>query len=385
MQDPGPAKHHGSHTLRVWRGMVVGHHGPDVFVELGPRMQGVIPVEDFELPPEVGDAYTFTLRGREDDELWALALERSPARATWEELEPGSLVQARAVRKVQGGVQLKIGALHAFMPKSHTGLDRGEDAGKLIGKTLTCEVIEVDQDRERVLVSRRVVERREKASAHDRRVGSLKVGQVVHGRVTRVEAYGAFVRFGHGMEGLVHVSNLSIDRVEHAGDVVEVGAQVDAKVLSIKRGGKRIALGLKQLQENPWRAFERGGYEGQIVHGRVARVVEYGAFVELARGVIGLLHRSECGLEPGRRPREILKSGDELSVRVLELDVEAERASLSLLHPDGSRLTVDEAETRGAFEELFARGERRIAGTRLGDLLRGTPGFGLDEPEVEAG
>src|SRR6516225_6877571 len=200
-----PASDHGSHTLRVWRGTIVGVFGDDVFVELGPRMQGVISRRQLAEPPRVGDSLDVTLRGREE-ELWALALSESQPIATWERLEPGSLVHARVIRLAPGGLELKIGPLHAFMPKSQTGLARDEAPAVLVGKTLTCEVIEVDPERQRVLLSRKLVIQRERASEHQREVGALKEGDVVQGRVTRIERYGAFVAFGHGMEGLVHVS-----------------------------------------------------------------------------------------------------------------------------------------------------------------------------------
>jgi len=244
--DNPPAKDHGSHTLRVWRGVVVGLFGDDVFVELGQRMQGVISRRQFADSPEIGDAFEFTLRGQEEG-LWALALSEARPIATWESMEPGSLVHARVVRAAPGGLELKVGPLHAFMPKSHTGVARDEKPDVLVGKTLAGEVIEVDRERQRVLVSRKLVVQRERASEHQRAVGALKAGSLVQGRVTRIEAYGIFVAFGHGMEGFVHVSNLAHDRVEHPRELVKEGDVLDLCVLYVKKGGKRIGLGLKQM------------------------------------------------------------------------------------------------------------------------------------------
>src|SRR5262245_59003677 len=151
-RQPGPpAKAHGPHTLRVWQGTVVGLHGDDVFVELGVRMQGVISRRRFGAEPRVGASYDITLGGQEED-LWVL--ERAPAAglSPWQELERESLVQAKVVRERPGGLELMVGPLHAFLPRSHTGLDRGEDLRQLVGKTLACEVLEVDPERQRVVL-----------------------------------------------------------------------------------------------------------------------------------------------------------------------------------------------------------------------------------------
>lgn len=363
---------HGAHTLRVWEGVVVGVHGDDVFVQLGPRMQGVISARAFADRPSEGEQYRFTLRGKEES-LWALALEEERSLATWEDAEPGAVVAARVMRKIDGGLQLKVGPLHAFMPRSQTGLPRGKKVDPLVGKTFTVEVIEVDPERQRVIVSRKPVLERERKSSHDGH--HVQPGQIVHGRVTRIEDYGAFVTFGRGHEGLLHVSNLSHERVEHPGELLEVGQDLDAKVLHVRRGGKRIGLGLKQLSESPWRALEREVYEGQVVEGTVTRVVEFGAFVALRPGVEVLLPNAETGSDlPARR---LLGRGRRVSVRLVSLDPDAERGTLSLLHADGSPIEVEEARTVTEFAE-FQRGreDAPAAGTQLGPLLRRALGGG---------
>ena len=215
---------HGPHTLKVWRGTIVGFGGgDDVFVELGPRMQGVISRGAFETEPVIGDVHEFTLRGQEES-LWVLSLREARSLSTWENMEAGSVVQARAIRVNRGGLELKIGPLHAFMPKSQTGLDREQPLEILVGKTMVCEVSEVDRERQRVLLSRKAVLRRERESERKRELGSLAPGQVVQGRVSRIESYGVFVRFGRGLEGLIHVSDLSHERVQNPADLVKRGS-----------------------------------------------------------------------------------------------------------------------------------------------------------------
>lgn len=373
---------HGAHTLRVWRGVVVGVFGDDVFVELGPRMQGVISRRKFEPAPGIGDEFDFTLRGLEEG-LWSLslALQQEKSLVTWEKLETGSLVQARAVRVAPGGLEMKIGPLHAFLPKSQTGLARDEKPDTLVGKILTCEVIEVDTERARVTVSRRVVLQRERESEHQRLVDQVKIGAVVQGRVTRIEDYGVFVAFGKGLEGLIHVSNLSHEYVDDPNAVVQLGQSLEVKVLHIKHGGKRIALGLKQMGESPWRDIERTLSVGAVIGGVVTRVHEFGAFIAIRPGVEGLIPISEAGLQHDQAIAAVVKPGHALSARVLTFDVTRERLSLSLLHKSGARIAPDEAQNHASFEALVAEHDGSGLHERLGDALRRV----LDGPDANPG
>jgi small subunit ribosomal protein S1 len=331
----------------------------------------VISLRKFGAPPAIGDEHDFTLRGLEEG-LWSLALAVQPEKShvTWEELETGSLVQARAIRIAPGGLEMKIGPLHAFLPKSQAGLPRDVKIDVLVGKNLTCEVIEIDPERARVTVSRKVVLQRERDNEHQRIVDQLKVGELVQGRVTRIEDYGAFVAFGKGMEGLVHVSNLAHERVEDPREVLKIGQVLTLKVLHVKRGGKRIGLGLKQVGESPWRDLDRTLYAGAMLEGVVTRVFEFGAFVSVRKGVEGLVSASEAGLRGDQGVGAVLRAGQHVSARVIAFDVERERLSLSLLHPSGARIDPDEAQNHESFDEIQrARGDDRFT-RRLGDVLR---------------
>jgi ribosomal protein S1 len=350
--DKDAAKDHGAHTLKVWRGTVVGVYGDDVFVELGPRMQGVISLRQFEFVPRVGDQHDFTLRGREEG-LWALAL-GAKSLATWEEMEPGSLVHARATSANPDGLELKIGPLHAFMPKSHTGLPRDQKASVLVGKTLTCEVIEVDRERQRVVVSRKLVQQRERDNERQREVGALRVGQVVHGRISRLEEFGAFMTFGHGVEGMVHISNLAYERPRHPADVVHIGEAVSAQVLAIRDGGKRVSLGIKQLVPSPWSSAGARLAAGRIIEGTVKRIVPFGAFIAVLPGIEGLVHNSQADLRGQRDLAAQLEPGSKVSVRVMSLDATQERLALSLLHSDGRAILREEAQAIETFQQLSA-------------------------------
>jgi ribosomal protein S1 len=329
-------------------------------------MQGVISARDFERPPQVGDEFEFTLRGREDG-LWVLQRREAPSLATWEHMEPGDLVHARAIRAEHGGLELKIGPLHAFMPKSQTGLARDEKPDVLVGKTLVCEVLEVDRERQRVLVSRKIVEQRERVDDRQRRAGALAIGQTVPGRVSRVEPYGVFVALGDGLEGLIHVSNLAYERVEHPEALFRVGQSVHAKVLAVRGGGARIALGLKQTLPSPWPHAATRLTVGRIVEGTIKRVLPFGAFVLVAPGIEGLVPKSEADLRGQRELGALYSAGDRVSVRVVALDAERERLALSLKHVDGRAIAADEAPAEASFREL-AEQAKQLA-TPLGRLL----------------
>jgi len=344
-----PAREHGSHTLKVFSGTVVGLHGNDVFVELGARMQGVIARDHFDPPPRVGEVFDFTLRGQEDG-LWALARREEQVLSTWENLEVGSWIQARAVRAAFGGLEMKVGPLHGFLPKSHTGLARDERSEVLVGRHFTCEVIEIEKQRQRVLLSRKLVLQHEREHPHQKDVGSLRVGEVVHGHVTRVEEYGVFVAFGSGLEGMVHVSNIAYAREDGANARLVPGQTVEARVLAIRAGGRRIALGLKQMHKSPWEGLETRLAPGDLVEARVTRVREFGAFVAIEGGIEGLLPISECELGPQLGLEQLLRVGETLSLRVLDLDVAHERIRFSLRHRNGGRIADYEAESRAMIQ-----------------------------------
>ena len=362
---------HGPDTVRIWEGVVSGVYGDDVFVELGPRMQGVISRRQFDEPPAVGDEHAFTVLGQEDG-LWALARVEDGLLASWRDMELGSWVQARVTGTNPGGLELKIGPLYAFMPKSETGLDRRESPHVLVGKTLSVEVIEIDRERQRVFVSRKLLLQKQRASERQRQAGALKPGQRIQGRVSRIEPFGAFVRFGNGLEGLIHISNLSHERVEHPSELLHKGMTIDAEVLTVKHGGKRVGLGLKQLQDNPWKRLVHTHQVDQLVLGRVTRVAPFGAFLSVAKGVEGLLHDAQSGLGPTRRLADTVKVGQLVPVRIVAFDVDAERMELSRLHRGGA--LVDEADVLTPEERapLAAPEDAPDAGaaTNLGRLLR---------------
>lgn len=354
---------------KLWPGVIAGVTGDDVIVELGPRMQGVVSIREFEGEPVVGSTHRFVLRGRDED-LWILSLTAAQELAAWEELDAGSHVKARVTGQNQGGLELKIGSHGAFMPASQVAIGHEEDLSRFIGQTVVCEVLEIDRKRDRVVLSRRKVLEAERDSARSEAAGRLQPGSKLSGKVTRIESFGAFVDIGGGLEGLVHVSQISHQRVEDASSVLSQGQQVDVMLLEIKEGGRRIALGMKQLLPDPWADLEERYPSDREFAGKVTRIADFGAFVELEPGIEGLLHVSQLGRERVRRVSDVLNVGDELTIRVQSIDPGARRISLTRLDSRGAVLGSDEAVESDVIEKALAKPSAGSLGTNLGSLFK---------------
>jgi small subunit ribosomal protein S1 len=363
-----PGQGQDKHLLR---GTVTGLSGSDVIVELGPVMQGILPAAEFDEPgPVVGKSYEFGLRGQEEDGLWRLSLSASKALAAWQDIEVGARVEARVSGVNTGGLELRIGPIAAFMPASHVSLERIDDLSGELGKKLVCEVLEVDRDRQRVLLSRRAVLSAERDAARQETIGSIAVGQTLTGKVTRVEPFGAFVTLAPGLEGLLHVSNISHARVEDPKTVLAPGQELQVKVLSIEEGGRRIGLGRKQLEPDPWQATAARLSPDQVLTGRVVRLMEFGAFVEVAPGVEGLVHVSQLRADRVRNPREVVSVGQEIAVRVISLDPQTKRIALSRLDERGALIgSADSVET-AEIDRVLNENPARPLGTNLGNLFK---------------
>lgn len=348
-------------------GTVAGVSGDDVIVDLGPRMQGVCALVEFDEKPNVGDRFRFMLRGREDD-LWLLSMRAAKELEAWEQLEVGSRTKARVTGQNQGGLTLKIGAHEAFMPMSQVSIRRDVEGSEMLGQTLVCEVMEIDRSRNRVLLSRRRVEESERMEAIAEKVGGLEPGAKMKGKVMRIEPFGAFVDIG-GVEGLVHVSQISRQRVEKVDEVLKVGQQVDVMILELKEGGKKIALGMKQLEPDPWDEVpHKLNVDGQVT-GKVTRLMDFGAFVEVLPGVEGLLHISQISTERVVNLQKVLSIGEEVTVRVTSIDPGSQRISLSRLDPRGAQIGSEDSVETSTIQQAL-NSSRGNLGTNLGDLFK---------------
>jgi len=353
----------------LMRGTIVGISGNDVFVELGPRMQGVAALSEFSEAPKVGETYEFKLNGREDD-LWKLVRKKAPLVTEGSDIEVGACVKARVTGQNAGGLELMIGSVRAFMPASQVGMKQGETLAAFLTQNLTCEVMEVDKTRKRVLVSRRVILDRERDAQRKESVGRLSTGMRVSGKVVRVEPFGAFVDLGGGLEGMVHVSNISRKRTENATQAVAIGDSVEAEILEIKENGNRIALSMKALEPDPWQGVGSRYSLDMVIRAKITRLSEFGAFVELEPGVEGLLHLSQMGKERVRRAQDLFKVGDEVDVRISQIDAGKQRVSLSRLDSRGALLGSEESVDAKEIDNALQQAAPRQLGTNLGALFQ---------------
>lgn len=359
----------GGGEAKVLRGAVAGISGKDVIIELGPRSQGVIPLAEFDTPPKAGEVFEFTMHGREDD-LWRLSRKKAQELAAADSVEVGALVKARVTGQNTGGLELRIGALAAFMPASQVSLSREDNLAQFLNQTFVCEVLEVDPKKRRVVVSRRAVLEQERAEQQKESLGRITVGQRARGKVTRVEPFGAFVDLGGGLEGLVHVSNLSHKRVENANELLQKGQEVEVQVMKIEEGGKRIGLSMKALEPDPWQAVGGRVAPDAVYAGKVKRLMEFGAFVELEPGIEGLLHVSQMAKDRVRRAADLFKVGDTVQVRVLAVEPERQRISLSRLDARGALLGSEDSVDGTVIDQALRQNSGEALKTNLGNLFK---------------
>lgn len=318
--------------LRTHAGTVVALRGDDVMVELGPRSQGICPLSQFPTPPEIGSQHDFLIdRVDPKDNVLVLSLPGAVRKAEWGTLDVGQVVEARCVGVIRGGLEMEVAGHKAFMPASHADVRHVKDVSIFLNEKFPCEVVQLDRKRGRMVLSRRKVLARERKQKVRELLDKLQPGDTVEATIVSLQPYGAFADIG-GLDGLIHVSDLSHDRIKHPQDVVKVGDTVQAKVLKIDGSQKppKISLGLKQLSADPYAARIEEIKEGEVVTGRVTKLLDFGAFVELAPGVEGLVHVSEIAWERIKTPAQVLKQDQVVSVKILNVNKDERRISLSI-------------------------------------------------------
>jgi len=313
-------------------GQVIAVQGEDIFVDLGGKSQGLLSASQFgEDPlPAVGDSIEVTIQGYDNaDGLLLLARKGAIVAVAAEDIEVGQIVEGRVVATNTGGLELSVNGTRVFLPVSHIDLQRVEDLKPYINRNLVCKVLETSESGRQIVVSRRAVLQMEAEQAREALLGTLEVGQVLPGVVRTLMPYGAFVDIG-GTDGLLHISDMSYARVADPKEIVSEGQEVQVKILKMGEDQK-ISLGLKQVQPDPWDGAEGKWPADEIVTGRVTRLADFGAFVELTPGVEGLIPISEMSFE--RRIKhvgEIVQEGDVIKALVLNVDPQRRRISLSL-------------------------------------------------------
>jgi small subunit ribosomal protein S1 len=312
---------------------VVGLHEDKVFVDLGVREQGYFSLKETEEPPEVGKTLQVRIvRFDPENSIYEVAL---PARAAeiaaWEEITVGMLVEARVTGVNAGGLECEVNHIRGFIPLSHIAPYRVTNPEEYVGQRLTCVVIEANRERRNLVLSRRAAIEREQEAAREALWAQLQPGQVVEGLVRKLMDFGAFVDLG-GVDGLLHISQISWGRIHHPSQVLQEGQRIKVKVLSVDRASKRISLAYRDLAGDPWEQVTTKYPENSVVRGKVTRIMPYGAFVELEPGVEGLVHISELAWKKVWRVSDVVKEGQEVDVVVMSVDPQARRISLSMKH-----------------------------------------------------
>jgi small subunit ribosomal protein S1 len=260
-------------------------------------------------------------------------------------------VVGRVIEVVKGGLILDLG-VRGFLPASLVDIRRVQDLDEFMGTELRAKVIELNRSRNNVVLSRRAVLEDERKEQRQQILDRLQPGDVVEGQISNIVDFGAFVDLD-GMDGLIHISELSWSHVNHPSEMLEIGQTVSVKVLDIDRDRQRISLGLKQTQADPWQQVVEQYKENDVVDGKVTKVVTFGAFVEILPGVEGLVHISELAQHHVENPREVVSQGDSVKVLILEVDGERRRLSLSLKRVDDDSPAAGEAPELGLSDEVF--------------------------------
>ena len=328
-------------------GTVVKVDRDEVLLDIGYKTEGVIPSRELSIKHDVDPAQVVSV----GDQVEALVLQKedkegrlilSKKRAQYERAwgtiekikEQDGVVEGQVIEVVKGGLIVDIG-LRGFLPASLVEMRRVRDLQPYVGKTLEAKIIELDKNRNNVVLSRRAWLEQTQSEVRQTFLTQLQKGQIRSGVVSSIVNFGAFVDLG-GVDGLVHVSELSWKHIDHPSEVVEVGQEVTVEVLDVDMDRERVSLSLKATQEDPWQHFARTHAIGQVTPGKVTKLVPFGAFVRVDEGIEGLVHISELAERHVELPEQIVQVGDEIYVKVIDIDLERRRISLSLKQANDS-------------------------------------------------
>jgi len=331
----------------IVKGIIVAVQRDNVIIDIGGKSEGMIALSEFQdasgqVSVKPGDEIDVYIESREnDDGLVTLSKEKADKMKVWDDIssacERDELIEGTISQRVKGGLSVTIkGGVKAFLPGSQVDLRPIRNLDKLIGQSYQFKVIKFNKKRGNIVLSRRVLLERERDEQKTKTLETLEEGKVVRGVIKNITEYGAFVDLG-GIDGLLHITDMSWGRVNHPDELFKVGDEVTVKVLKYNAETERVSLGLKQTQEDPWSHAEEAFPPGKKVHGKVMSITDYGAFVELEPGVEGLIHVSEMSwTKKVKHPSKLLEVGQALDCQVLEVDAKSKRISLGLkqLEPD---------------------------------------------------
>lgn len=366
-------------------GNVVRIDKDEILVDIGYKAEGVIPVNELSIRKNVntqdevqlGEEIDALVMTKEDaDGRLILSKKRARFEKAWKRIEAafesGEPVTGNVIEVVKGGLILDLG-VRGFLPASLVDIRRVQDLQEYVGQEINCRVIEMNRNRNNVVLSRRAVLEEERKEVRQQIIDELHVGDIVEGTISNIVDFGAFVDLD-GIDGLIHISELSWTHINHPSEVLQVNQKVKVKVLDIDRDRQRISLGLKQTQEDPWQKVVAQHQVGDVVEGKVTKIVAFGAFVEIYAGIEGLVHISELANRHVERPDEVVSVGQTVQVKIIEVDSQRRRLSLSIKRvdgegvkplrpaaPEGEAAASEEPTVTSAAEEPAPAGSETIA------------------------
>ncbi|MBN2168132.1 MAG: 30S ribosomal protein S1 [Actinobacteria bacterium] len=353
----------------IVEGTVVKVDKEEVLVDIGFKSEGVIPARELSIrynvkPSEVvatGDSVEALVLQKEDKEgRLILSRKRAKYEKAWGRIEnikeEDGVVEGEVIEVVKGGLIMDIG-LRGFLPASLVEMRRVKDLNQFLGQTLKAKVIELDKNRNNVVLSRRSYLEKQKSTERKEFLEKLTKGSRHTGTVSSIVNFGAFVDLG-GVDGLIHISELSWSHVDHPSEVLEVGGEVEVEILEVDLERERVSLSMKKAQEDPWETLSKQCPAGSTIHGKVTKIVPFGAFVEIAPGVEGLIHISELAWEHIEFPEEVVSVDEEIDAKIVDIDLDRRRISLSLKQLTGpGEVELEEGE---AAEKTEKTGEPEL-------------------------
>jgi small subunit ribosomal protein S1 len=343
-------------TGEIRKGMIASIGQSQILVSIGAKSEGVINARELEqLTSEEREALkvgqevnVYVINPEDQNGNVVLSFKRAQEQMSWENVEKmitdETVIDSKIIGFNKGGLIVGIGSLRGFVPSSQfSSTRRSQSTGdtpeqrwqKMVSQPISVRIIEVDRERRRLILSERAANTESRASMKDRVISELEEGKVYAGRVTSLADFGAFVNI-NGADGLVHLSELSWDRIQHPREILEVGQEVQVKVINIDREKKRIGLSMRALQDDPWRNRVEKFSVGQLVEGVITRLTKFGAFARLEGDIEGLIHISELSENRVEHPKEVLKEGETKTLRVIRIDTEQHRIGLSLRKVDSA-------------------------------------------------
>ncbi|MGV3486635.1 MAG: 30S ribosomal protein S1 [Planctomycetaceae bacterium] len=351
-------------------GTILKIHDDSVFVALGGPDEGVVAFANFTgEEPKVGDAVDVIVRGiNRADGLYVLTLPGEAVDVSeWDDIDEGAVVEVTITGANSGGLECKVGGIRGFIPISQISEHRVEDTSEFVDQKMICIVTESNPRRGNLVLSHRAVLERERQEKKREQLEKIEAGDLLEGTVRTIKDFGAFVDLG-GLEGLIHISKLSWDRIKHPSEVLEVGQKVKVKVDSIDKQTGKMSLSYRDLLENPWDAFTDSVSVGTVMTGTVTRIANFGAFVRLAAGVEGLVHISEVAGHRVSNVAAFISEGQDVEVKILSIDRDSQKISLSMKQAQAKAAETTEAQAEEVDEPVR---EPIIKATHTGPLRGG--------------